>query len=67
MLSLHSRPNEESNKLVNGIIDSDDALKVAVGAVELLIFPSTLLSEQNQCKYRVYVLFYLISPCVSVT
>ncbi|GJM87944.1 hypothetical protein PR202_ga03953 [Eleusine coracana subsp. coracana] len=42
------RPNEESKKLLNEIIESDDALKVSIGVIELLIFPSTLLSEQNQ-------------------
>jgi hypothetical protein len=51
MLSLHSRPNEESNKLVNKIIESDDALKVTIGVAELLIFPSCLLPEQSQCKH----------------
>ncbi|RCV36130.1 hypothetical protein SETIT_7G294900v2 [Setaria italica] len=41
-----SRQNEVSNRLVNGIIKSDGALKVAVGMAELLIFPSSLLPEQ---------------------
>ncbi|KAL6905591.1 hypothetical protein ACP4OV_003192 [Aristida adscensionis] len=40
------RPNEVSNRLVNKIIKSDDALKVTVGIAELLIFPSSLLPEQ---------------------
>ncbi|TVU50974.1 hypothetical protein EJB05_02373, partial [Eragrostis curvula] len=55
-----SRPNEVSNKLVNEIIESDDALKVTIGAIELLIFPSTLLSEQNhlfQGKYYLWGVF----------
>ncbi|CAL5098178.1 unnamed protein product [Urochloa decumbens] len=42
------RPNEVSNGLVTEIIESDSALKIAVGIADLLIFPSTILPEQNQ-------------------
>ena len=50
---MHSRSNEISNELVKEIIESDGALKATVGIVDLLIFPSILLPEQNQCKYSV--------------
>ncbi|KAG2615023.1 uncharacterized protein LOC120663672 isoform X4 [Panicum virgatum] len=42
------RSNEISNELVKEIIESDGALKATVGIVDLLIFPSILLPEQNQ-------------------
>ncbi|RLN28556.1 uncharacterized protein C2845_PM05G04730 [Panicum miliaceum] len=42
------RSNEVSNELVKEIIESDGALKATVGIVDLLIFPSILLPEQNQ-------------------
>ncbi|CAN6344486.1 unnamed protein product [Urochloa humidicola] len=41
------RPNEVSNGLVTEIIESDSALKITVGVADLLIFPSTILPEQN--------------------
>ncbi|CAN6339737.1 unnamed protein product [Urochloa humidicola] len=41
------RPNEVSNGLVTEIIESDSALKITVGIADLLIFPSTILPEQN--------------------
>jgi len=45
---MHSRSNEISNELVKEIIESDGALKATVGIVDLLIFSSILLPEQNQ-------------------
>jgi len=47
---MHFRPNEVSNKLTREIIESDSALKLTVGVADLLIFPSTILPEQNHCK-----------------
>ncbi|KAL5225037.1 hypothetical protein ABZP36_011676 [Zizania latifolia] len=39
------RSNEESDRLVKEVIESDVVLKVILGAVELLIFPSIFLPE----------------------
>lgn len=47
---VHFRPNEVSNKLMREIIEGDSALKLTVGTTDLLIFPSTILPEQNHCK-----------------
>ncbi|OEL17079.1 hypothetical protein BAE44_0021901 [Dichanthelium oligosanthes] len=44
------RTNEVSNGLVSEIIESDSALKVTVGIADLLIFPSTILPEQNHSR-----------------
>ncbi|CAL4904096.1 unnamed protein product [Urochloa decumbens] len=51
------RPNEVSNGLVTEIIESDSALKIAVGIADLLIFPSTILPEQNQLYQGKYYLW----------
>uniref|UniRef100_A0A0D9XX45 AIPP2-like SPOC-like domain-containing protein n=1 Tax=Leersia perrieri TaxID=77586 RepID=A0A0D9XX45_9ORYZ len=62
---LSSRPNEELDRLVKEVIESDIVLKAVLGPVELLIFASTLLPEQyhefqgkyylwGMCKARKY-------------
>uniref|UniRef100_A0A0D3HRQ0 Zinc finger PHD-type domain-containing protein n=1 Tax=Oryza barthii TaxID=65489 RepID=A0A0D3HRQ0_9ORYZ len=51
------RPNEELDKLVKEVIESDVVLKAVLGTVELLIFPSILLPEQYhefQGKYYLW-------------
>lgn len=63
MFLMHFRPNEVSKGLVSEIIESDSALKVSVGIADLLIFPSTILPEQNRCKCSVGIRFlpFLVS------
>jgi hypothetical protein len=60
---MHSRSNEVSDELVNEVIETDSALKVTVAIADLLIFPSVVLPEQNQCKYCVTKFLYLVIFC----
>ncbi|CAM0950094.1 unnamed protein product [Alopecurus aequalis] len=49
-------PNEESDVLVEEIIDSCAVMKAVVGVAELLIFPSTILPEQyHVCQDKHYL------------
>lgn len=60
---MHSRSNEVSDELVNEVIGTDSALKVTAAIADLLIFPSVVLPEQNQCKYCVIKIFFLLISC----
>uniref|UniRef100_J3NBL3 Zinc finger PHD-type domain-containing protein n=1 Tax=Oryza brachyantha TaxID=4533 RepID=J3NBL3_ORYBR len=51
------RPNEELDRLLKEVIESDLVLKAVLGTVELLVFPSILLPEQYHEFQRKYYLW----------